>query len=299
MQQNLPVCVLVQNSQDWPAKTIFLTSLTKLSCRCTLLCDCLCYVPQVAASGLQKIKESQPWIAPASLVSATLHTGIYSPGRAHSSSSSRRQSLSESPESILVGDTCADLFASVTDDMSGTRSGSSPNAQIAFDLLRKSRWSKAQFEVRQPQTAGYFCSPVYDLVRPSIQGKVAFGTVGNSQSPSGAWCFDAPGKYEVRLHLGQDTFASGNLQVRAGSSAEQHAVEGAAATISSPWYPIEVEAPGLRHAERFELVKPPSQIRRGVPTDLCLSFKRGSQVVCLTDSDVAGLDVRFNVKIAE
>jgi len=187
----------------------------------------------------------------------------------------------------------------VTDDMSGTRSGSSPNAQIAFDLLRKSRWSKAQFEVRQPQTAGYFCSPVYDLVRPSIQGKVAFGTVGNCQSPSGAWCFDAPGKYEVRLHLGQDTFASGNLQVRAGSSAEQHAIDGAAATISSPWYSIEVEAPGLRHAESFELVKPPLQIRRGVPTDLCLTFKRGSQTVCLTDADVAGLNVSFNVKIAE
>ena len=183
--------------------------------------------------------------------------------------------------------------------MSGTRSGSSPNAQIAFDLLRKSRWTKAQFEVRQQQTAGYFCSPVYDLVRPTIQGKVAFGTVGNSQSPSGAWCFDAPGKYEVRLHLGQDTFASGNLQVRAGSSAEQHAIEGTAATISSLWYSIEVEAPGLRHAESCKLVKPPSQIRRGVPTDLYLIFKRGAQTVCLTDTDVAGLNVSFNVKVAE
>ncbi len=264
-----------------------------------LLCDCLCCVPQVAAPELQKIKESQTWIAPASLVSATLHTGMYSPGRARSSSSSSRQSLSGSPESILVGDTCTDQYASVTDDISGTRSGSSPNAQVAFDLLRKSRWSKAQFEVRQQQTAGYFCSPVYDLVHPSIQGKVAFGTVGNCQSPSGAWCFDAPGTYEVRLHLGQDTFASGNLQVRAGSSAEQHAIEGAAATISSPWYSIEVEAPRLRHAESCKLVKPPSQIRRGVPTDLCLRFKRGSQNVCLTASDVAGLNVSFNVKIAE
>lgn len=175
----------------------------------------------------------------------------------------------------------------VKDLSSGTRSGSSVDV-VSCKLLQKFRWSVAQFEIRQPDTpnAEPFMSPVFNVREQTRQYLVSFGMIGTKKNEAGQWYFSKSGTYLVRLHLGQLPYAPNSLPAQVSSSRGHHAIEGTTATVCSDWYDVEVVEPNLGQADSCVLLTPLSEVQRGVPMDLDVAFKKGSQAVQLTAADI-------------
>lgn len=203
---------------------------------------------------------------------------------------------SEAELRLKAGDVCPDQHASI---LQGSARGTIASSHINITSLKRQRWTLAAFEYRLDSDSDQHYKPSQPVTLsnvPSQSGRVSFGSIGDSPCTSQAGkCFDTAGTYQVRLCLGQTSFAPNvaNLTVSQDNS-QEHNLPGAVQTIRSKWFKVIVEEPTLLHADSCCILNPPQEIMRGTSTTLRLACKRGDRFVSPTLEEVQAATISFD-----